>query len=148
MINQGRYKALKSVAHDIGHSFSSLLNYSDGDYILGHILCQARKTGERELKIDLLTNDSVMGLLITPPVAESITSYRGWFRRHVNDRACGISAIHSAWLMVSFDLEQSRPYAHDSRLLETPYRVQVSIVDDRGKTWSSEQRGWWFPESS
>jgi hypothetical protein len=40
-----RFKVLKSVAHNIGHSFTSLMNYSRDDYSMGHILRFARETG-------------------------------------------------------------------------------------------------------
>ncbi len=32
------YKVLKGVAHNVGHSFTSLMNYADDDYTMGHIL--------------------------------------------------------------------------------------------------------------
>jgi len=37
------HKLLKSVSHNFGHSFISLMNYVKGDYILGHLLNQARQ---------------------------------------------------------------------------------------------------------
>ena len=38
------HKPLKSVSHNFGHSFISLMNYIHDDYILGHLLKQARLT--------------------------------------------------------------------------------------------------------
>jgi hypothetical protein len=33
-----RHKVLKGIAHNIGHSFTSLMNYAKDDYSMGHIL--------------------------------------------------------------------------------------------------------------
>lgn len=53
-----RYKVLKSVAHNIGHSFTSLMNYVDDDYVMGHILHFARQTGRDTLTIDFVKGDA------------------------------------------------------------------------------------------
>jgi len=50
-----RYKVLKGVAHNIGHSFTSLMNYAIDDYTMGHVLRLARQTGRDTLIIDLVT---------------------------------------------------------------------------------------------
>jgi hypothetical protein len=50
-----RYKVLKGVAHNIGHSFTSLMNYAIDDYTMGHILRLARKSGKDTLIIDFIT---------------------------------------------------------------------------------------------
>jgi hypothetical protein len=54
--NMPRFKVLKGVAHNIGHSFTSLMNYSVDDYSMGHILRYARET-----EIDTLVLDFVIG---------------------------------------------------------------------------------------
>jgi hypothetical protein len=50
-----RYKVLKSVAHNIGHSFTSLMNYADDDYAMGHLLRFARRSGCNTLTSDFVT---------------------------------------------------------------------------------------------
>jgi len=49
-----RYRVLKSVVHNVGHSFTSLMNYADDDYVMGHILRFARGAGRDTLSIDLV----------------------------------------------------------------------------------------------
>ena len=52
------HKPLKSVSHNFGHSFISLMNYVNDDYVLGHLLRQARKTTLNKLTIDVLQNSA------------------------------------------------------------------------------------------
>ena len=53
-----RYKVLKSVAHNIGHSFTSLMNYADDDYVMSHILRFARNTGRDTLTLDFVRREA------------------------------------------------------------------------------------------
>lgn len=50
------HKPLKSVSHNFGHSFISLMNYINDDDFMGHILKQARKTKCNKLSVDILKN--------------------------------------------------------------------------------------------
>jgi hypothetical protein len=47
-----KVKVLKGVAHNIGDSFTSLMNYCADDYSMGHILRFARESGINTLTID------------------------------------------------------------------------------------------------
>jgi len=46
-----RYKVLKSVAHSLGHSFVSRMNYRDNDFVMGHPPTQARQTRQPSLPV-------------------------------------------------------------------------------------------------
>jgi hypothetical protein len=50
-----KFKVLKRVAHNIGDSFTSPMNFSVDDYSMGHILRFARVAGIGTLTIDMLT---------------------------------------------------------------------------------------------
>jgi len=50
-----RFKVLKGVAHNIGHSFTSSMNYAIDDYTMGHVLRFARYSGNDTLHIDFTT---------------------------------------------------------------------------------------------
>jgi len=64
-----RTKVLKGVAHNIGSSFTSLMNYADDDYSLGHLLRFARQSGMNTLKIDLLSGLGEPKTLLRTPVS-------------------------------------------------------------------------------
>jgi hypothetical protein len=74
-----RYKVLKSVAHNIGHSFTSLMNYSGDDYVMGHVLRFARKTGCDTLRIDFVNGKASPPELLVDPIADVPARYVNFF---------------------------------------------------------------------
>ena len=104
-----RYKVLKSVAHNIGHSFTSLMNYADDDYVMGHILRFARSTGRDTLTLDFARREAGPPELLAPPISEVPARYTEWFwdlvQRHGSDR----SLVQSATLTLRYDIATKRP---------------------------------------
>jgi hypothetical protein len=142
-----RYKTLKSVAHNIGSSFISTMNYYKDDYVLGHIQKQMRLSGLSKLEIDLLNNNSEPSTLITEAKQNSIESYVSWLPKLVNDSGSDINLVKEAKLTIEFDLAKSRicPFAPEYN--ENPYHCISKITDDRGKEYRYEFKDWWFPEA-
>ena len=140
------YKILKSIAHDIGHSFCSALNYYGNDYVLGHLLGIARSTGLSTFSVDLLTRSAEPKEFLIPPVAESVTAYREWFRSQVATRISPKNVVRAARTTIRFDLQTTRSYEHDSRYVESPFECILEILDDRGKKYEAKVSGWWSPE--
>ncbi|TSJ47996.1 hypothetical protein [Fluviicola chungangensis] len=140
-----RYKTLKSVAHNIGSSFISTMNYYKGDYVLGHIQKQMQSSGLSKLEIDLLNNYSQPTTLITEPIQSSIQGYVSWFPKLVNDSGSDISLVTQAKLIIEFDFTKSRICPFAQEYTENPYICHSTITDDRGKEYSYEFKDWWFP---
>jgi hypothetical protein len=65
-----RYKVLQSVAHGVGHSFTSTLNYLHDDYVMGHLLAHARDGGGDTLVLDLLGGTGAPASLLGPPLQD------------------------------------------------------------------------------
>jgi hypothetical protein len=143
-----KYKVLKSVAHSFGHSFVSLMNYREHDYVMGHLLAQARRTREARLVLDILTCEASPASLLVRPVADSVQTYCAWFPELVEKHQTGLGYIRSARMEVLFDLAVARPVRSAPHLIESPFKCRVTIVDDRGKEWVAEIRDWWFPEAT
>ena len=103
-----RYKVLKSVAHNIGHSFTSLMNYADDDYVMGHILRFARSPGRDTLTLDFARREAGPPELLAPPISEVPARYTEWFwdlvQRHGSDR----SLVQSATLTLRYDIATKR----------------------------------------
>jgi hypothetical protein len=141
-----RYKVLKSVAHSIGHSFASTLNYVADDYVMGHLLTRAREAREPTLLVDLLSGIAAPESLLVPPVRRAVERYSEWLpelvRRHFSD----MRYVSAARMTVSYDLSVQRQNRYAPVCLESPFVLRVEIEDDRGKIWAAEQRDWWFPE--
>ena len=141
-----RYKVLKSVAHNIGHSFTSLMNYADDDYVMGHFLRLARKTGRESLHIDFVQNTAEPKELLVEPVSEVPQRYTKFFwdmvKRQGSDRSC----VEIATLELRFDTKTERERRGQPEFVESPYVCDVHIRDSRGKDYVAQFSGWWYPE--
>ncbi len=142
-----RYKVLKSVAHSFGHSFVSLMNYRDHDYVMGHLLTQARRTRTNRFVLDILSGKTAPAGLLTPVTADSVESYAIWFPKLVASHRTDLRFIRTAAMDIAFDLNVERR-VRGTELLESPFVCRVTIVDDRGKEWTAEIRNWWYPEAT
>src|SRR5713101_3017416 len=79
VISMARYKVLKGVAHSIGHSFTSLMNYAGDDYVMGHILRLARETKRDTLTIDFVSGAAGPPELLARPIPDVLSRYIPWF---------------------------------------------------------------------
>lgn len=142
-----QYKTLKSVAHNFGHSFLSLMNFYKDDYTLGHIQKQMMLTGLNKLEIDILKNEIKPIELLTDPIQKSIDGYIKWFPKLIKDSKSDLDLIKEAKLTIEFDLSKSRICSFAPENKENPYICISSIIDDRDKEYKYEFQDWWFPEA-
>jgi hypothetical protein len=140
-----RYKVLKGVAHNIGHSFTSLMNYSVDDYSMGHILRFARESRQTTLIIDFLKGEGSPAVLLREPIAELPRSYTNMFWRMVASSGSDRALVQSAVLTLTFDLDRTQPGPR-ADCPQSPYTCDVTILDCRGKRYTSHFRGWWYVE--
>ena len=136
---------MRSVSHNFGHSFISLMNYINDDYLLGHLLRRARKTKLSKLTIDILNDKAEPKELLTNEIKTSIKHYCNWFPTLVNSSGSTMDYVTSATMTIEFDLETSRPY--NETLTENPFSCDIVIIDERGKEYRHRHEGWWFPET-
>jgi hypothetical protein len=140
-----KYKVLKGVAHNIGDSFTSLMNYSVDDYSMGHILRFARESGINTLTIDLLSGQGSPASLLRQPILELPSWYSKMFLRLVQSSGSDRELIRSATLTLVYDLQHSRPSPIKNEL-QSPFTCDVCIVDVRGKNYAVHLDGWWHVE--
>jgi hypothetical protein len=140
-----RFKVLKGVAHNIGHSFTSLMNYSVDDYSMGHILRFARETGLNTLTIDFVTGEGHPAGLLRDPISELPRWYTKMFWDLVMRAGSDRALVQSATLILNYDLQRSLSRLH-SEIPQSPYTCDVSIFDVRGKSYCAHFEGWWYVE--
>jgi hypothetical protein len=140
-------KVLKSVARSSADSFKSLMNWGDGDYVMGNLLEAARVSGRDTLHADLLTGRGNPPELMTPPIAASLKARAEWFPRLVESSGADMDFVQSADLTIRFDTSVERALHRDPAILESPYTCTVRIEDDRGRVYESSVEGWWYPEN-
>lgn len=137
-----RYKVVKSVAHNIGHSFTSLMNYADDDYSMGHILRFARETGLDTLTIDFVTGQARPAALLREPISEMPRWYAKRFWDLVTSSGSDRAMVQAATLTLRYDLTKGR----SGPPIENPYVCDVFILDDRGQDYCFHFEGWWYVE--
>lgn len=141
-----KHKVLKSVVRSVADSFTSLMNYGQGDYVMGHLLSAARESGQTTLKVDLLSGSAGPPQLLVSPVAHSVKWYCDDFRDLVSRSGADPEFVTAATLQVEFDTSVTLPLHRDSQVQQSPYTCIATLKDDRGKTYESRLTGWWFPE--
>ena len=141
------HKPLKSVSHNFGHSFISLMNYINDDYFMGHLLKQARKTNCNKLTVDILKNLAEPTELLTNPIKSSIEHWNKWFPTLVESSGSTMAYVNSATMTIEFDLKQTRPHLGNRDCLESPFICEIVIIDDRGKEFKRKHEDWWYPET-
>lgn len=135
-----RFKVLKGVAHNVGSSFTSALNYATDDYSMSHILRFARESGRDTLTIDLLNGTGDPAGLLKEPISELPSWYSKTFLRLVECAGSDRKLIESATLTLTYDLLRNQPSPISSEL-QSAYTCDVSIVDVRGKDYSARFNG-------
>jgi hypothetical protein len=140
------HKVLKSVVRSVADSFTSLMNYAGGDYVMGHVLTAARATGKNRLDVDLLTGVATPEELVTYPVTRAISSYHDRFPQLVERSGADFAFVAAAKLVLEFDTSVSRAVARFPQLSESPYRCHVELIDDRDHVYEITLDGWWFAE--
>ena len=139
-----RYKVLKSVAHNMGHSFASLMNDEGNDCVMSHLLRRAREVHEPSIVIDLMAGTAGPASLLTPEVVDSVNEYCGWFPHQLTAHKTDQRYVRAARMTVTFDLAVERPARYAPDRMESPYVCHVAITDDRGKVWSADIKDWWW----
>jgi hypothetical protein len=140
-----RFKVLKGVTHNIGHSFTSLMNYSVDDYSMGHILRFARETGLNTLTIDFVTGQGQPESLLRDPISELPHWYTKMFWNLVQRSGSDRALVQSATLTLNYNLQRTR-LGSVADVLQSPYTCEVSILDVRGKSYCAHFEGWWEVE--
>ncbi|MDB4908084.1 MAG: hypothetical protein JWO05_2868 [Gemmatimonadetes bacterium] len=143
-----KYKVIKSAAHNFGHSFVSLMNWSGDDYTMSHL---AREVVERDmpvLEVDLLSGRAAPQALLVPPVGASVTRYLDWFPKLLVSQRIDPAVVRAASLRIQFQPERRSVNHGFSNAWEIPFECLVAIEDDRGKRHEGRVRAFWTVDDS
>ncbi len=140
------HKVLVSVVRGVAESFTSLMNYANSDYVMGHLVRAAWDTGATEIQVDLLTGRVSASPLAVVPVLSSLTRQAHLFPDVVARSGSSMAFIHSAYLRLTVDPAVRRRVA-GSGFSESPFTCTVALTDDRQKPYTHSISAWWYPES-
>jgi len=115
-----KYKLIDSMLHNFGHSFVSLMNYVDGEYICDLLESLARQSPGHEVQIDFLEGTiSTQGESIPERLSKSIRYWKDWLPKHMENHRVDGSCL--------------RDVRFRYRLTREGREVIVEALDDRGK---------------
>jgi len=86
-----KYKHIYSAIHNFGHSFTSLMNYVDDDYVIDE-LDKIHAEGH-DIEVDWLTGQFKPATLITPRIQKSIGYWRDSLKKHMASQSVELSAL-------------------------------------------------------
>ena len=138
-----KYKNLKSVAHNFGHSFTSDMNWAGDDYLMNHLARAAIRSGATEFWADLLSGAAGPDALLLPQVRESVMSRRGVLARLLATQGADPSRVPGAAMRLRLDVARRSAHPSQPDIWEFPFECVVELTDDRSVTHRGEVRGWW-----
>lgn len=138
-----KLKVLKSIGHNLAHSFLSLMNYIDDDYIIEHIFGIAKSTSKTFITVDVL-NQSIQPVeYCTPSIIKSLHYLKSDFLRLLQAEHLSYDHINSAIITIDFDLSKTQLSKNVPSLELAKYDCNVKIVDCNGKCHKASVVEWW-----
>jgi len=127
---------LKSVAHNFGHSFLSLMNWENGHYIEDFLLSALIDCNNSTLSLDIKNNIIEPGFLTQfEPIQKSIHRYCTHFF-HQSLATHGFSLeknILEATMTIEYDFATM---TKDENCICTSYKAVITLVDERSKSYT------------
>jgi hypothetical protein len=117
-----KYKIIPGALHNFAHSFLSLMNYVDGEYIIDVLLDVISAAPNHTLTIDWLADPPVSSVPLPRVVQKSVAYYRRWLPEHLEHHGIPITALRSLTTTVQ-----------GTRL---GLSARAEAIDDRGKLHS------------
>ncbi|MGV8981140.1 hypothetical protein [Clostridium sp.] len=138
-----RMKMLKSIAHNVAHSYLSLMNYIDGEYTIERLFQTAKKSKQTNIVIDILQKSIEPPVYATPQIKLSLIYLEDTFKSLLNSEEIPLKNIKSATIRISFDLEGTKISHNVPNLELSKYKCESEIMDLDGKIYRKEVVEWW-----
>ena len=139
-----KYKVLKSVAHNLGHSFLSDMNTGDFKTFVPETIFQlALENHSPRVDIDFINQTVSPKVFDVPDVAKSVECYLKMLHALVEDQGSSWDFVREARLRLEFDLENTTETKCHPRRPKPSLKCLVEIVDDRGVTHQGRPNHWW-----
>jgi len=144
-----KYKNIKSVAHNLGHSFLSDMNAvmarGSGYHIVpAELFARAAQSSVPNVVVDFLARTVDPPELATPTVHESVVNYARELFRLCEAQNIEADSVRSARLFLDFDYGRRRTQLHHPHESVQEFTCRVEIVDDRGVVHRGEPSNWWL----
>ncbi len=118
-----KYKILKSIAHNLFHTFVIFMNYVDDGYVIDDLRQLARKANGARLIIPWIP-DSKAQTDLPQRFLKSIEDYKVQLSKHFQESGANIETVRE--FRTEIFLKSNKKIA-----------VEAYLVDDRGKEYSN-----------
>lgn len=122
-----KYKNINSMLHNFGHSFCSLMNYVDGEYIIDILPEVLKKTKEGYLEIQFPGGAIEPTIKIPDKLKRSIGHAGDWLPRHIEGHKLDPDKISN----IRMTIQKPSPSNWKSAIFGLI--CDVYCTDDRGK---------------
>lgn len=136
-------KSLKSIGHNLAHSYLSLMNYDESNYIVEHIFTVAKETKKTNVKIDVKNMIIEPNEYNIPVLRRSLVYLKEKFAKLLASEKLSINEITKAFIYIDFDLSQTKLSKTASNLELPSYKCTVEIVDMSNNTYTASVVEWW-----
>lgn len=142
-----KYKLIKGVAHNLGHSFLSDSNavMREGVYTIvpSVLFSAAMAAAVPKVEIDLLRETVEPVKLALPEIARSLAFYHGWLPGLLRSHGVDPGVIQAATITIGFDYTRTRRSAFQPTEEIPEFVCTVRLIDDRGVTHEAMPTDWW-----
>lgn len=97
------YKRIESAIHNLAHSFMSLMNYVDDQYVIDMLPKLVRETPGHEIRISLLDAAIHPKREYDPTFLKSVGYYRNRVRSHLESEDVDPDTVSSFEFIIYFD---------------------------------------------
>jgi hypothetical protein len=143
-----KYKNIKSIAHNLGHSFLSDMNATGSGsryVIVPELLFGAAARGRvPEVRIDLISREVMPASVMSKELQESVANYAAMLFRLCHDQNVEDRAIQAAALTIAFDYDRVRRTKYHPIREVQEFACVVEIIDDRGVLHQARPDNLWM----
>jgi hypothetical protein len=139
-----KYKALKSVAHDLGQSFLSETNTVDSSksYVPETLFALACTHSLPRILIDFFNVTVTPTAFAVRDVLKSVTLYRKVLPQLVASQGASWDTVRGAGLELVFDLPTDSRAVPEPGAIKPSFKCSVHILDDRGISHYGRPTNW------
>ena len=143
-----KYKHIKSVAHNLGHSFLSDMNAvtDRGRYTIvpERLFAAAAHARLPEVHIDFLAHRIEPDAARLPEVEQAVSYYARWLSELLTSQNVAPEAVTGATLTLAFDYDRVRRTRYYPITEVQEFVCTVSLTDDRGRVHQATPDKWWM----
>lgn len=136
-------KSLKSVGHNLAHSYLSMMTYLEGNFVVEHIFIIAKDSQEPNIKIDVKNMRIEPGVYNVPVLLLSLVYLKENFIRLLSSEKLTINHVIDAYIYIDFDLNKTKLSKTVPNLELPSYNCTVEITDLNNKHHRANVVEWW-----